>query len=85
MNNAYIIAQIYKFGPVFGLIMFFFLLNNQEMYPNSYIWYAFLIHFLLCNYISFVNGASFGISQTVQRLAAKYIEEEEENNKNKLN
>jgi len=85
MNNAYILSQIYKYGPLFGLFMFFMLLNNQEIYPNSYIWYAFLLNYLLFNYVSFVNGAAFGIRGTVERLAADHLQKEEENDRNKLN
>ena len=68
---------IHKYGIYFHTMLLLYLLYRVECYPNTGIYWAFLINLLVYSYFVFLNGVAFGIKQTLLNMAANELEKQE--------
>lgn len=60
---------VLKYGSSIHTLLFIFILYVANIYPNSLIYWVFLINHIMFSYFLFIRGMALGISKTIDIIA----------------
>lgn len=72
----HILKIINKYGFFYFCGLFLSLLLHIRVYPNSYIFWAFILNQIILSYFVYVKGCALGIKQTIEIFSSIKADEE---------
>lgn len=67
INNK-IVLKIHKYGRFLHVFLFFWILWECDVHVNEFTFWGLVINVLFLMYFSFIEGATFGIKQTLKEI-----------------